>query len=111
MSATAATSAAAEHESEFPPSHWISRAAFPLVSGLLVLSLVALFITVYHNLFWLAVPIVLLVSHLMHGQLIGFHEASHGILRKNRTLNEIDGVFIGMLSFMSFSLYRASHQS
>ncbi|MFX9552013.1 fatty acid desaturase, partial [Acinetobacter baumannii] len=48
--------------------------------------------------------------HLMHGMLIGFHEASHGLLRKNRTLNEIDGVIIGIFSLMSFSLYRAAHQ-
>jgi fatty acid desaturase len=47
----------------------------------------------------------------MHGALIGFHEASHGILRKNRTLNEIDGVLAGVLSFMSFTLYRTAHQT
>ena len=59
----------------------------------------------------LAVPLVLLISHLMHGQLIGFHEASHGLLRKNRRLNEFDGVLIGTFSFVSFSLYRAAHQT
>jgi fatty acid desaturase len=47
----------------------------------------------------------------MHGQLIGFHEASHGLLRKNRTWNEVDGLLIGVFSFMSFSLYRAVHQT
>ena len=46
----------------------------------------------------------------MHGMLIGFHEASHGLLRKNRLLNEIDGIIIGTVSLMSFSLYRAAHQ-
>jgi fatty acid desaturase len=46
----------------------------------------------------------------MHGMLIGFHEASHGLLRKNRRLNEIDGIIIGVFSLMSFSLYRAAHQ-
>jgi fatty acid desaturase len=46
----------------------------------------------------------------MHGLLIGFHEASHGLLRKTRRLNEIDGVIIGIFSLMSFSLYRAAHQ-
>jgi len=50
-------------------------------------------------------------SHLMHGVLIGFHEASHGLLRTNRRFNEFDGVLIGLLSCMSFSLYRAAHQS
>ena len=33
-----------------------------------------------------------------------------GLLRKNRRLNEIDGVIIGIFSLMSFSLYRAAHQ-
>jgi fatty acid desaturase len=47
----------------------------------------------------------------MHGQLIGFHEASHGLLRRSRTLNNFDGVLIGVLSFTSFTLYRAAHQS
>jgi fatty acid desaturase len=57
------------------------------------------------------VPLVLLASHFMHGLLIGFHEASHGLLRSNRRINEIDGVLAGILSFMSFSLYRAAHQT
>jgi fatty acid desaturase len=47
----------------------------------------------------------------MHGTLIGLHEATHGLLRKNRNFNEFDGVVIGTLSFMSFSLYRVVHQT
>src|SRR6185295_9859852 len=77
----------------------------------LILSQVALGIALYHGLIWLAVPLVLVVSHLMHGQLIGFHEASHGMLRKSRRLNEVDGVLIGIFSFVSFSCYRAVHQT
>jgi fatty acid desaturase len=46
----------------------------------------------------------------MHGLLIGFHEASHGLLRKSRRLNEFDGVLIGIFSFLPFSLYRVVHQ-
>jgi fatty acid desaturase len=46
----------------------------------------------------------------MHGMLVGFHEASHGLLRKSRFLNEADGLIIGTFSFMSFTLYRAAHQ-
>ena len=38
----------------------------------------------YWSLYWLAVPLVLVSSHLMHGVLIALHEASHGLLRKNR---------------------------
>ena len=47
----------------------------------------------------------------MHGVLIALHEASHGLLRKNRTLNEIDGILMAAFGGMSFSLYRVTHQS
>lgn len=59
---------------------------------------------------WLALPLVLVTAHFMHGVLIGFHEASHGLLRKRRRLNEFDGLLIGVFSFLPFSLYRAVHQ-
>ncbi len=90
--------------------HWISRGAFQLVSGTFYCSQIALGFAVYYGNYWLMVPLALLSSHLMHGMLIGFHEATHGQLRKNRLFNEIDGVFIGTMSLMSFSLYRAAHQ-
>ena len=68
-------------------------------------------LTVHSGLIWVAVLLVLVVSHLMHGTLIGLHEAAHGLLRKNRRFNEFDGVVIGTLSLMSFSLYRVVHQT
>ena len=92
-------------------THWVSRAAFSLIAAGMVASQVAIGFAVYHRWFWLAVPLVLLASHFMHGALIGFHEASHGSLRKNRFLNDVDGVVAGVLSFMSFTLYRAAHQT
>jgi fatty acid desaturase len=91
--------------------HWVSRAAFPVLVAIFGVTQAALFVSVRHHNYWLAVPLVLMSSHLMHGMLIGFHEASHSLLRKSRLLNEIDGVIIGVLSLMSFSLYRAAHQS
>jgi fatty acid desaturase len=91
-------------------SHWVSRAAFPLVSGTMVITQIMLGIAYYNGLIWLCVPLLLLVSHFMHGMLVGFHEASHGHLRESRFLNEADGLIIGTLSFMSFTLYRAAHQ-
>ena len=90
--------------------HWISRAAFPVLAALFFLTQASLGFAVYRANYWLAVPLVLIASHLMHGMLIGFHEASHGLLRKSRLLNEIDGIIIGIFSLMSFSLYRAAHQ-
>ena len=96
---------------EHTPSHWVSRAAFQLVVIALLVTQAALGYAVFHGWIWLALPLVLLASHFMHGALIGFHEASHGLLRKNRLLNELDGIIAGTLSFMSFTLYRAAHQS
>src|SRR5687768_15556733 len=99
-------------ETPIPPHapHWLSRAAFPVLVGLFFLTQASLGFAVYHANYWLAVPLVLISSHLMHSMLIGFHEASHGLLRKSRLLNEIDGIIIGTFSMMSFSLYRAAHQ-
>lgn len=92
--------------------HWISRSAFQIVVLLFVASQIALFFALKNGAsYWLIVPLVFIVSHLMHGGAVGFHEASHGLLRKNRRFNEIDGVLMGVTSFMSFSLYRAAHQS
>src|SRR4051812_10367475 len=96
------------HEPHKP--HWFLQAAFPLLSLALLAAQAALWWCVNREHYWLAVPLVPIISHLMHGQLIGLHEASHGLLRKNRRLNEIDGVLLGTFSFVSFSLYRAAHQ-
>ena len=95
---------------EFDEPHWVSRAAFQVLALMLMISQLALGFAVYRENYWLAVPLVLASSHLMHAMLIGFHEATHGLLRKSRLLNEIDGTIIGTLSLMSFSLYRAAHQ-
>jgi hypothetical protein len=94
-----------------PPSpHWVSRAAFPILAAVFFLNQAALGAAVYLGSVWIVVPLALTASHLMHGLLIGFHEASHGLLRKTRRLNEIDGLIIGIFSLTSFSLYRAAHQ-
>jgi fatty acid desaturase len=90
--------------------HWLSRTAFPVLVGLFLLTQAALGFAVYRGNYWLTAPLVLISSHLMHGLLIGFHEASHGLLRKSRRLNEVDGIIIGIFSLTSFSLYRAAQQ-
>jgi len=96
---------------EMHEPHWVSRSAFQLLVIGLVLTEVMLAVTVSRGLIWLAVPLVLVVSHLMHGALIGLHEAAHGLLRKNRAFNEFDGLMIAMIGLMSFSLYRVIHQT
>ena len=100
-----------ENVTEPHEPHWVSRAAFQMIVFALLIIQVALGVALHRGLIWLAMPLVLVASHLMHGLLIGFHEASHGMLRKNRRLNEADGIIIGTFSFMSFSLYRAVHQT
>ena len=90
--------------------HWISRSAFQVIVVLFFLTQASLGFAVYRANYWLAVPLVLVSCHLMHGIMIGFHEASHGLLRKNRLFNEFDGILIGIFGLVSFSLYRVVHQ-
>jgi len=108
---TAATISESRIQGEQHEPHWVSRSAFQILVFVLLFIQLGLFAALYHNITWLAVGLVLVASHFMHGVLIGFHEASHGLLRKNRRFNEVDGVFIGILSLTSFSLYRAAHQT
>lgn len=92
--------------------HWVSRSAFQIVIFLFLFTEIALALALKSGVsIWFVVPLVMIVSHLMHGAAVGFHEASHGLLRRNRRFNEFDGVLIGIFSFMSFSLYRAAHQA
>lgn len=101
----------AERATELHKPHWVSRSAFLVVVVLFLITEIALAAVLQSGAsLWFAVPLVLLASHLMHGGAVGFHEASHGLLRRNRRLNEFDGVLLGTVSFMSFSLYRAAHQ-
>ncbi len=72
-------------------------------------ALIAVLVT--YGWMWTAALLVAVAAHLMHGALIGFHEASHGLLRKNRFQNELDGVTIGLVSFVPFTLFRVIHQT
>lgn len=92
--------------------HWLSRSAFQILVFLVLFTEIALGVALHREAsLWVLVPLVLLVSHFMHGAAVGLHEATHGLLRTNRHFNEFDGVLLGVFSFMSFSLYRAAHQS
>ena len=105
------TTQTAEPATELHEPHWVSRSAFQIVILLFLCTEIALAMVLQSGAsLWFAVPLVLLASHLMHGGAVGFHEATHGLLRQNRRLNEFDGVLLGTVSFMSFSLYRAAHQ-
>ena len=100
-----------EEFSQLHEPHWILRGAFQLLVIAVVAAEAVLALSVQRGWFWLAVPLVVVISHLMHGTLIGLHEAAHGLLRKNRRFNEFDGILIGIFSLMSFSLYRVVHQT
>lgn len=91
-------------------TNWPTHMAFPLLALGFFFTQGVLAFSVFQGWYWMTIPLVLLVSHFMHGYLIAFHEAAHGLLRKNRVLNEIDGLIIGSNSFTSFTLYRCLHQ-
>ena len=91
--------------------HWISRRAHPILVVSLILCETGLALAACYDHYWIAAALVLATSHVLHGLVICLHEASHGLLRKSRLLNEIDGVVAGIFSLSSFSLYRVAHQS
>ena len=100
----------AESVPELHEKHDVNCVAFQTLVFSLAIVEIALWALIWSGWIWLALPLVLVAAHLMHGLLIGFHEASHGLLRKSRRLNEFDGVIIGIFSFLPFSLYRVVHQ-
>src|ERR1041384_2997197 len=100
----------AESVPELHDEHSVSSVTFQTLVFSAVLAEVAIWFSVWKGWLWLTIPLVLVAAHVMHGLLIGFHEASHGLLRKSRRLNEFDGVLIGIFSFVPFSLYRVVHQ-
>jgi fatty acid desaturase len=99
-----------ESSPELHDEHSISSVTFQTLVISLVFIETAIGLTVWAGWIWLTIPLVLVAAHIMHGLLIGFHEASHGLLRQSRRLNEFDGVLIGIFSFLPFSLYRVVHQ-
>jgi fatty acid desaturase len=101
----------AEEVSEPHDEHDISSIAFQSLVIWLALAEASVWFAVRIGWFWLVVPAALVVAHLMHGMLIGLHEAIHGLLRRSRRLNDFDGVLIGVFSFLPFTLYRVVHQS
>jgi len=100
-----------EEFSEAHDPHWVLKSAFQLLVFGLVFAEALLALAVAHHFIWISVLLVIVTAHLMHGTLIGLHEAAHGLLRKNRTFNEFDGVVIGTLGLLPFSLYRVVHQT
>jgi fatty acid desaturase len=91
--------------------HEVSSVEFQSLVISIALAEASVWMAVRMGWFWLAAPFALVVAHLMHGMVIGLHEAVHGLLRRSRRLNDFDGVLIGIFSFLPFTLYRVVHQS
>jgi fatty acid desaturase len=53
--------------------------------------------------------LVVLIAHVMHTNLIAFHETAHGLLCPVGWINDGIGRLLGGFSFLSFELYRAAH--
>jgi fatty acid desaturase len=85
--------------------HWLTSVLFVGVCQALV------FLTVRSGAWWVAAALVVLLGHLMHGQLMAFHEAAHGTLAPIRWWNDVIGVFLGTFSFMGLTAYRALHRT
>ncbi len=66
---------------------------------------------VYREHWWLVVPLVLIVAHIMHAHSLAFHEAGHRTLCRNRFWNEAIGLFVGTISLQCLTAFRAVHQT
>jgi fatty acid desaturase len=96
---------------EMHEPRWSSVAIWLGFATVFFVCLGLLFLALTVGAWYFAVPLVLILAHIMHGHLIAFHEAAHGSLCPNPKINDALGVFIGWFSFMGFSLYRAAHHS
>src|SRR4051812_35537464 len=67
----------------------------------------AIWFTLESGNYWLLAALVLVQAFVMHAQLIAFHEAAHGALCPVPFINGYLGRAIGMMGFMSLTLYRA----
>src|SRR5689334_11206392 len=88
-------------------SELVRGAAF--MGTLLVAEALLLGILVWGWSLWWAMPLILVLAHVVHACLIAFHEASHGNLRPGRWLNDLNGHLLGLFGLLSLSLYRAAH--
>ena len=83
-----------EDFSQLHEPHWVLREAFQLLVFGLVIAEAALAVTVQRGWIWLAMPLVLVTSHLMHGALIGLHEAAQA--KKSRVRQVFDWKRVGI---------------
>lgn len=90
---------------------WKTFQLWLLFSAVLASAQAALVASIVTGHYWLTVPLVLVVAHFMHSQLMAFHEAAHHVFCPNRKWNEAIGIGIGLFHFSSLSLFRAVHHT
>jgi len=61
------------------------------------------------GLWWVVVPIWVVVGWMDHAALTRMHEAAHGTLVRSKWLNETTGIVIGTLALTPLSVYRFVH--
>jgi fatty acid desaturase len=84
---------------------WVWLALAAVHYGLQALTVWA----VFTGHWWLTAACVLLIGQIMHGLLLGYHDASHGTLAPKYWLNESLGILVGVHAFVPLSLYRIVH--
>lgn len=90
---------------------WESVWIWLTLVGIFLAAQALITVAVMQGIAWLVAPLVLFTAYLMHTHLLAFHEASHETLCPNKFLNEALGILIGVLGFMSLSLYRFVHHA
>jgi len=90
---------------------WSSTAKWLSFAGLFFIGEGALYVSLVWENYWLSFFLILLLAHLMHAHVIAFHEAAHTLLCPKPWLNDLLGMFVGLLSFMSLTLYRTIHHT
>lgn len=91
--------------------HWKGALTWLAFVALFFLLEGALLFSLWYGPVWLTVLLIVPIAHLMHANLIAFHEAAHESLFPNRPANDAAGLFIGVFSFMSPNLYRCAHHT
>jgi fatty acid desaturase len=91
--------------------HWTSTWIWFSFAGALFLLEGLLLLVLLRGPLWAAVPLILIIAHVMHCHLLGLHEAAHGNMCPEYWLNEGIGIFVGTHSYMSLSLFRVVHHS
>lgn len=99
----------AKHLLELHVAQWSSGWQWLALAAAFFVLQTFLFFASFQKSIWVFAPLWLLLAHVMHGQLLAFHESAHRTLLPNRGLNDAVGVLIGCFSLTSLTLFRTIH--